>query len=635
MRISRLIILNYRSCSCINLTFEVDEPIVLVGPNDSGKTTILNSFKFLFNDKEQAVFSTENSGKNDLSINQVSTVRRDEVFREGFPPFETNDHISFMFKLDFTDDESFSYLNAEKLSPLLKWVICRDKCIWIRRTISKQGASYFVMAEDVVDSSDKETKGIKHLELWTKKDAELNKLVSDELKKKINNRNGEGKPSVFEKVEVLYLNSSNPLEKRWVNIELKEYRPLLPEFEAFTWNFDLNSIYSLASSFIDSEDKEKIRAIRENADTIEKEISHKIKDKMVPTLNVIQGSVPSIKDLFAKIYIDISHKITDVLVRKAGFEGDIHVESQGEGLKRQIWFSLLKSRAQQAIDDGGVTSNFIWTFDEPEIHLYPKAQREFFESLKQLASKGFQIFINTHSSIFVNKAALSNVYLVSVADGESYINRCQKTSEVTKSLEVLNSDILFYNKFMLVEGITEISFFSTLMRLIHNKDLSSLNTKLIELGGGSKTKVALAALLKILDETNHKSESLLILLDKDQEPEHRELSNHYNIDFFGRYDIEDHLPNEVWEIYLKKAFDDQIFHLDKEEIENLRTRLGPEGNKKFMNILKSHLVMNKAGGDYSLVNISKNKKHGEMLAIAVFEANYQAAFEKYLEFLAK
>lgn len=633
MRISRLIILNYRSCACIKLKFEADDPIVLVGPNDSGKTTILNSFKFLFNEKEQVFFSSENSGKNDLSINQVSKVKCEALLEEGFPSFDYVDNISFMFKLDFSDEETLTFLNLDKFSTLLKWVLCNGNSVWIRKTISKQGAMYFVMTNDIAVTTNLDGPEEHFAEFWGKRDTELNKLITDELKKKINNRNGEGKPSGFEKVEVLYRNSGKPYVSRWVNLEYKEYKPLLPEFESFTWNFDLHSIYSLASSFIDSDDKEKIRAIRENADAVESEISKKIKDKMVPTLNVIQASVPSIRDIFAKIYIDINHKITDVLVRKSGFEGDIHVDSQGEGLKRQIWFSLLKSRAQQSIEDDGFKSRFVWTFDEPEIHLYPKAQRDFFESLKQLASKGFQIFINTHSSIFVNKAALSNVYLVSVTDGETSIARCQESSEVTNSLEVQNSDILFYNKFMLVEGVTEVSFFSTLLKEIHHKDLSSLNTKIIELGGGSKTKVALTSLLKIFDGTNHKNESLLILLDKDQEVEHRDLSNTYHVDYLGTYDLEDFLSNEVWGIYLEKAFDDVVFHLKTHEIENLRNKLGQENNKKFMNLLRSYLVMNKAGGDHSLVNISKNKRHGELLALSVIEANQEGDFAKYLKYI--
>lgn len=632
MRISRLLIINYKSCSFIDLNFEVDEPIVLVGPNDSGKTTILNSFKFLFNEKEAVFFGSEGSGKNDLSINQIGEGCI-QLLNEEFPDFGKQDAISFLFKLDFSSKEIESLLLLEKFAPLLKLIVSRKQSIWIRKTISRQGFGYFVMAEDIKVESDKDSVELKFEEFWAKRDTDLNKLMTEDLKKKIINRNNEGKPTLFEKVEVLYSNNYKGFVNRWIGIEHKELKPLFPEFEAFTWNFDLNSIYSLATSFIDSDDKAKIRAIRESANVIESEIAQKIKDKMVPTLSTIQDSVPSIKDLFAKIYIDITHKITDVLVRKAGFEGDIHVDSQGEGLKRQIWFSLLKSRAQQSIDKGDVTSSFVWTFDEPEIHLYPKAQRDFFESLKQLSLKGFQIFINSHSSIFVNKAALSNVYQVRVEGGVTNISRCQKTSDVIDSLEVQNSDILFYNRFMLVEGITEISFFSYLLKKLHGKDISSMNTKLIDLTGATNTKTALSSLLKIFEETNHTSSSLFILLDRDQENNHRHLIDKYNVDYFGTYDLEDSLSNEVWENYLKLAFTDERFHLKADVIELIRSQMGPQSNKKFMSILKSHLVMKSADGDHGLVNLSKNKKHGELLALAVIETKMDGNFKKYLDFI--
>ena len=44
--------------------------------------------------------------------------------------------------------------------------------------------------------------------------------------------------------------------------------------------------------------------------------------------------------------------VTDILINKLKSDKDIHLDLQGEGVKRQIWFALIKSGALVSISSG-------------------------------------------------------------------------------------------------------------------------------------------------------------------------------------------------------------------------------------------------------------------------------------------
>jgi len=67
MYLSDIIILNYRSCRNLHLRFQPDQPNVLIGINDSGKSTILRAVGLLLETKPKFNFLTEDKQKNDVS----------------------------------------------------------------------------------------------------------------------------------------------------------------------------------------------------------------------------------------------------------------------------------------------------------------------------------------------------------------------------------------------------------------------------------------------------------------------------------------------------------------------------------------------------------------------------------------
>ncbi|MFV2016266.1 MAG: AAA family ATPase, partial [Candidatus Heimdallarchaeota archaeon] len=67
MYLEKLIILNYQSCQKVELELYKDEPTILIGINDSGKSIILKSIDLLFDGKTKFNFIKEDKVRSDIS----------------------------------------------------------------------------------------------------------------------------------------------------------------------------------------------------------------------------------------------------------------------------------------------------------------------------------------------------------------------------------------------------------------------------------------------------------------------------------------------------------------------------------------------------------------------------------------
>ncbi|WP_458041763.1 MULTISPECIES: ATP-dependent nuclease [Bacteria] len=84
-----------------------------------------------------------------------------------------------------------------------------------------------------------------------------------------------------------------------------------------------------------------------------------------------------------------------------GHEGPI--VSKGDGLKRAVAFAILRaytSLRSSGIANAGTVKGHYWLlFEEPELYLYPPAQRQLFAALEVFA-KDYPVLVTTHSPMF-------------------------------------------------------------------------------------------------------------------------------------------------------------------------------------------------------------------------------------------
>jgi len=275
------------------------------------------------------------------------------------------------------------------------------------------------------------------------------------------------------------------------------------------------------------------------------------------------------------------------MVTKTFSDGPIHLENQGEGLKRQIWFSLIKAKASTEKEG---SNKFIWAFDEPETHLYPGAQREFFDILGAISFGNVQTLISTHSTIFIDKSNLNKINSVKQNNGYTEINYCKDIESIFSSLSVKNSDFLFHDKFLVVEGDTEQYLIPKLYELFKGKTLVADNIQLLNIQGKNKWTANKQIIDKVLGDFKKSDEQVIYLFDNDMSFEIGGSAITENMFFVGDQDIEDSISNEIW-LALLNDYYHGVLEFKQQEIQDWKTAIVKgakcDSNDKFYSILKN------------------------------------------------
>ncbi|MDO8641133.1 MAG: AAA family ATPase, partial [Nitrosarchaeum sp.] len=503
MILSKIQIINYKSCKNIYLELEKDIPNILIGINDSGKSSILNGIGLLLDDKLKFNFLQDDKVKKDLS----NTVIHEETFTTifenlGIRPIdysETRCYIIGEFILEEND------IN-EDLSTHLQWVLDKqdvDK-IWLARVFdnSDNTSTHFLLTPQGVDDRN---------EYYKEKATALSKIAKEKKVDKIENENNAGRFSALEILRSIM--NTLQIEPNWAEYKLD--KGIFPQHRYLDWNISMDQLNQFTKDTMQQQIKAELQEARSFANDKRKLAQQKINDELDGFADKFLKDVPSIEKLKANIYFDVEPRITDIVINKKHSIGDIHIDSQGEGVKRQIWFSLIKWNALNSINLEHKNKKFIWCFDEPETHLYPSAQREFYSVIKQTSSANVQSVISTHSTIFVDKTILKSINKIDLFEGFTNNSKCSTVDDIYSSLKLKNSDFLFYDQFIVVEGDTEEILIPHFYEVVNGTTLENDNIRLINLGG--KDKIAQNALILngIIGEFKKSDSTVYFILDND------------------------------------------------------------------------------------------------------------------------
>jgi len=202
----------------------------------------------------------------------------------------------------------------------------------------------------------------------------------------------------------------------------------------------------------------------------------------------------------------------------------------------------------------------IYGIEEPETRLHNEYVRKIF-SLIERESQQRQIFIATHSSIFIDKMNLDNTWFVSLMEKETKVNRIQNDNlkHVMSDIGIQPSDFLFANRILFVEGETEVKI---IPRIAEKSGIDISDLKIINLRGKSKGPYHLSLWSEIANNTDLPT---FMLLDKNARIEASELIaggkikencchilNKQELTGCTECDIEDYYNREI----LKKAVEE-------------------------------------------------------------------------------
>lgn len=573
MHLSKLLVINYRSCQNVLVELKSNEPNVLIGINDSGKSSILKAAELLFSDKPHFSFVKDNSAKNDLSNTPLSNENFETAMQsEGLPVLPYDGRQCYILgKLIVSDGELTEEL-LQSLSVTARWTLesYNSQFIWIAKCFDTavNSVKHYVLLNDT--ERDRE-----RISAFGLTNAQINRLVSELAIPPglLQNENNAGPLSILEKVRAVY--HVQPPEPVWHAFKFeKSDKVLLPAFRYLDWNCSLEEIKALAADAMSGLVEEYLTPLRTQARNSATDVTDAINERLQAIQAIIGADFPSITAIKTKVYIDLKESITDIIINKANADGDIHLDAQGEGVKRQIWFAMIKAASVTALEEGHNYNKFIWAFDEPETHLYPTAQRQLFELIRNISSGNVQTILSTHSTIFIDKTKLNSITGVIQNEGgytEQY--GIDQVHEIFENLEVRNSDFLFFNKFLVIEGDTEAYLIPRLYKLWKGHSHVEDNIQIINIKGKEKWLEAKQILENIFRDFRKDSRNLVFLFDNDASYQLGQNAIRGNMFFVGTQDLEDSIASDVWVNICNEKLEEWKLTIELNEIEQIKSSI--------------------------------------------------------------
>ena len=594
MYLTKLIILNNKSCKKIIIEPSKIEPEVFIGVNDCGKTTILKSLDIFFNEKASLNFIREDQQKSDLSNSFLSFDEINSILRENsYPnlPKCSGDVICIFCEFEIENADTDADFQESSKNLHLKWSITNNKITLLRilnnpESGAENFSGYYLLSKDFKDDE-------KYLELWnkTKADLALMKKKFSVTEKDIKNENGSGPFKNIENLLAIYGKNEKNLEVRWSRHEKYiQDKNFFPSFKYFDWNFSLKELEDIATEAMNKVTGPLLQEIKELAVIKQSEALEGVNSEFKTMMGDLKDDLPKcIKTISSSVFFNVEQKITDIKLTKANVDGEIHIDNQGDGIKRQIWFALLKWRSKLTTEDSK-KNKYIWCFDEPETHLYPLAQRQLFDTFKDMCLSEFQILLSTHSTIFVDRTKIKDINQVVLSDGYSEINQSESVDDLFDCLGIKNSDFLFFDKFLAVEGATEYELIPRLYKLKYERTLNDDGIQIIDLKGKDQAVNNKDILEGLLDGFQKIDSRVFYLFDNDAGIMG---SNVFNI---GTYDLEDAISNDIWINFIKINCGINL----TEEILNIKIRnnLQDSSQKKFHKLLMDYVAKNVVEGKY-------------------------------------
>ncbi|MGB9937400.1 MAG: ATP-dependent nuclease [Methanobacterium sp.] len=247
---------------------------------------------------------------------------------------------------------------------------------------------------------------------------------------------------------------------------------------------------------------------------IERQINSYIQENFPGTEITLKFPQPALKKFISESTITVND----------GVDGDI--DSKGDGLKRAVVFSLLRTyidlkkqksngENQFDLDD----SHYLFLFEEPELYLHPNAQKILFEALSGL-STSHQVIVTTHSPLFFSPFStgtfvkMKKLYEEGVVPYSKSIDINLHNDVNKKDLFQLicfenNSAAFFADKAVLVEGDSDLYFFRHVSKILNSDwDFDSNNIPIIKIEGKGNVR-------RYNEFFNHFEVELHIILDLD------------------------------------------------------------------------------------------------------------------------
>jgi len=438
-QLKRIEIKNIKAIDAFSIDFLDNKKLVLlIGRNNSGKTSILEAVRFFFSDDQKAdeLWPLDNSGN--------------------YKEIEEKPYI--LAEINFSNDEIESIkeeLKTTRQDEKLDEFLIDGSNLIIKKPINKTA------------------KGIKA------KDYECKRKDNG----KFENFTGLIQNTTRFIPRYIYLPSLVNLEDYTSASQRAEhtFEELFSlYFEGLKWE-ENEEITNLISSLIKKiNELIGIEDIKQKIDTYLKEID----DVSVEKLEQGFQSVNDVANIIKKVKIALN----DGVISDARLKGS--------GTQRGLIFSLLRLIAEKRKNDKGRETIFL--IDEPDLHLHPQLQKQIKVILEKLSSN-YPVIVATHSHLMIGKklstaCVIKKIYKENNTVKEEYISNEEKLfRELFTYLGCIPSDFLLPDNIILVEGKFDKQFLEKIVELMQeNGDIKDgYDISIIDIGGDGQAKKAL------------------------------------------------------------------------------------------------------------------------------------------------
>ena len=238
-------------------------------------------------------------------------------------------------------------------------------------------------------------------------------------------------------------------------------------------------------------------------------------------------------------------------------------EEKGDGMQRALMLAIIQAYADFRKQNDDIGKSFLFFIDEAELHLHPTAQRNLKNVLHTLSQDIDQVFINTHSSVFVaDNYPNQSIFKVEKTSGETEIEITTDFEKPYVVFELLGgspSDLLLPKNFLIVEGQSE---FELLTRVIKRFYADKNNIQIVKANGdidqAERTINAIEKVFTPLNSSIYKDKTVIMLDQPSQQTQggvqqfiqnYAHLNANNQIFILEARDIEQIYPNQVCNIY--------------------------------------------------------------------------------------
>jgi putative ATP-dependent endonuclease of OLD family len=177
-----------------------------------------------------------------------------------------------------------------------------------------------------------------------------------------------------------------------------------------------------------------------------------------------------------KVKFEVSAPVFDDLLKNFETTVDDGIETlaeeKGDGMQRALMLAIIQAYADFRKVNEDLGKSFLFFIDEAELHLHPTAQRNLKNVLHVLSQTRDQVFVNTHSSVFVaDNYTSQTIFKVEKNSGETSIrsvNDFEKPYVVYELLGGSPADLLLPRNFLIVEGLSELELLTRVIKRFYS-----------------------------------------------------------------------------------------------------------------------------------------------------------------------